>query len=93
MIWLTWIIATRKLCILECEDDILIVFLCSEVLKACMSESGMQFDDGEVRNLAKALFDDAVKVSRFTLSLSLVRGTFSHVRPSNSSPAALNVFQ
>jgi len=32
-----------------------------EVLKACMSESGMKFDDGEVQNLAKALFDDAVK--------------------------------
>ena len=34
-----------------------------EVLKACMSESGMKFDEKEVHNLAKALFDDAVKVS------------------------------
>ena len=28
-----------------------------------MSESGMKFDEKEVHNLAKALFDDAVKVS------------------------------
>ena len=29
-----------------------------------MSESGMKFDEEEVHNLAKALFDDAVKVSK-----------------------------
>ena len=64
---LIWIFAT--LFILECYDDIQSVFLCSEVLKACMSESGMKFDDGEVQNLAKALFDDAVKVSMQTAAL------------------------
>ncbi|XP_023324717.1 NADPH oxidase 5 isoform X3 [Eurytemora carolleeae] len=32
-----------------------------EVLKACMAESGMKFDEKEVFNLAKALYDDSVK--------------------------------
>jgi len=32
------------------------------VLKACMAESGMKFDEKEVFNLAKALYDDSVKV-------------------------------
>lgn len=36
--------------------------LSSEVLKACMAESGMKFDEKEVFNLAKALYDDSVKV-------------------------------
>ena len=33
-----------------------------EVMKACMVENGMHFDEKEVSDLANALFDDAVKV-------------------------------
>ena len=33
-----------------------------EVMKACMVENGMNFDEKEVSDLANALFDDAVKV-------------------------------
>ena len=34
-----------------------------EVMKACMVENGMQFDEKEVASLANALFEDAVQVS------------------------------
>lgn len=33
-----------------------------EVMKACMVENGMQFDEKEVTSLANALFEDAVQV-------------------------------
>ena len=33
-----------------------------EVMKACMVENGMQFDEKEVSDLANALFEDAVQV-------------------------------
>ena len=33
-----------------------------EVMKACMVENGMQFDEKEVSDLATALFEDAVQV-------------------------------
>ena len=33
-----------------------------EVMKACMVENGMQFDEKEVASLANALFEDAVQV-------------------------------
>lgn len=32
-----------------------------EVMKACMVENGMDFDDKDIRDLANALFDDAVR--------------------------------
>ena len=35
-----------------------------EVMKACMVENGMQFDEKEVASLANALFEDAVQVNR-----------------------------
>jgi hypothetical protein len=35
-----------------------------EVMKACMVENGMQFDEKEVASLANALFEDAVQVGR-----------------------------
>ena len=34
-----------------------------EVMKACMVENGMQFDEKEVASLANALFEDAVQVA------------------------------
>ena len=34
-----------------------------EVMKACMVENGMHFDEKEVSDLATALFEDAVQVS------------------------------
>ena len=34
-----------------------------EVMKACMLENGMEFDEKEVADLANALFEDAVRVS------------------------------
>ena len=33
-----------------------------EVMKACMVENGMEFDEKEVSDLANALFEDAVQV-------------------------------
>ncbi len=33
-----------------------------EVMKACMVENGMEFDEKEVSDLANALFEDAVRV-------------------------------
>ena len=39
------------------------LFNFSEVLKACMSESGIKFADAEVDNLAQVLYQDAVKVN------------------------------
>ena len=33
-----------------------------EVMKACMLENGMEFDEKETASLAQAMFEDAVKV-------------------------------
>ncbi len=48
------------------------VFNFSEVLKACMSESGIKFADAEVDNLAQVLYQDAVKVNVDVVVLTIV---------------------
>ena len=35
-----------------------------EVMKACMLENGMEFDEKETASLAQAMFEDAVKVNK-----------------------------
>ena len=43
-----------------------------EVMKACMVENGMQFDEKEVASLANALFEDAVQVAAVFFIFNLV---------------------
>ena len=43
-----------------------------EVMKACMVENGMQFDEKEVASLANALFEDAVQVISSSPTLQLI---------------------
>ena len=51
--------------ILSCTDDGLIDESdLREVMKACMVENGMEFDEKEVSDLANALFEDAVQVRK-----------------------------
>ena len=45
-----------------------------EVMRACMVENGMHFDEKEVSDLANALFDDAVKV-RVNINYASVQNT------------------
>ena len=40
-----------------------------EVIKACMKENGMNFDEGEISNLANALFMDGVKDGNESMTL------------------------
>ncbi len=50
---------------LPCTDDGLIDESdLREVMKACMVENGMEFDEKEVSDLANALFEDAVQVRK-----------------------------
>ena len=44
-----------------------------EVMKACMVENGMHFDEKEVSDLANALFDDAVKVCALKLNMQICK--------------------
>jgi hypothetical protein len=49
----------------SCTDDGLIDESdLREVMKACMVENGMEFDEKEVSDLANALFEDAVQVRK-----------------------------
>ena len=48
-----------------------------EVMKACMVENGMQFDEKEVASLANALFEDAVQVISSSSSASQPPQLFS----------------
>ena len=44
-----------------------------EVMRACMVENGMHFDEKEVSDLANALFDDAVKVCVIILNMQMCK--------------------
>ena len=44
-----------------------------EVMRACMVENGMHFDEKEVSDLANALFDDAVKVCVIILNMQMYK--------------------
>ena len=56
-----------------------------EVMKACMVENGMQFDEKEVASLANALFEDAVQVISSS-SNSANEQVFLHTPP-DAAPA------
>ena len=49
-------------CVHPSDDGLIDEADLREVMKACMVENGMHFDEKEVSDLANALFDDAVKV-------------------------------
>ena len=40
-----------------------------EVIKVCMRENGMDFDEDELNNLASALFQDGVKEDQDSMDL------------------------
>ena len=48
-----------------------------EVMKACMVENGMEFDESEVSDLANALFEDAVQVCMHNHFYSISNSKYS----------------
>ena len=62
-----------------------------EVMRACMVENGMHFDEKEVSDLANALFDDAVKVCVIILNMQMYKTKWNIILSSSGFYFHINI--
>ena len=67
--FLFWAIVT----LLVADDGLIDEADLREVMRACMVENGMHFDEKEVSDLANAFFDDALKVCVLLLNMQICK--------------------